>query len=468
MAQVRLASAIALALGLATALPASAQDSALDAVRRLAWRGDYAGAIEALDASGVDDAEARALRARIQAWAGRRNDALALNRPLYEQARASTAPVQVAALGNVPVETAAPTDAYGIAWTQALAERIGERPERALDALATVQALQPDSKDTLALAKAVRLPLYSYVGAPLSVYSDSDDIEIRTATMESNLRVSDAVRLSFDATNRTHESPVGSPFASLRGGDSIDERRLFAGVRLSPSSDFALDLRGGRSELDFADGTSDGATIGRIAFTHRASDAFTYGVAAERDRVAYSPRALSNGVMRNGVVVDLTSTPTMRDTITARLAADAFSDGNNHRGIDADWRHAVYRSEAAWIDVGLQAQWLGYSTNPGTGYYSPEDYRRFAPVVSGYFAFGEEVALQVSAAVGVQRDESFDGWKRATDANATLSLGLFGHWQLLATAAYSERLNEFGQYTGHSMGLQMRYRFCEFRADRCP
>ena len=28
--------------------------------------------------------------------------------------------------------------------------------------------------------------------------------------------------------------------------------------------------------------------------------------------------------------------------------------------------------------------------------------------------------------------------------------------------------NEFGRYDGNSIGLALRYRFCEFRADRCP
>ena len=466
MAQVRLKRAIALALGLA-ALPAFAQDaSPVDAARQLAWQGDYAAAIEVLDAAAVDNAEARALRARIQAWAGRRDAALSLNTPLYQASREAMTPVQVASLDNVA--TNGPDDAYGIAWTQSLAERIGERPERALDALATVQRLQPGTHDTRSLEKAVRLPLYSSIGAPLSVYSDSDDIEVRSATMDTSLRVSDAVRVVAELSDRTHEAPVGSPFASLRGGDSIDERRLSAGVRLAPTSDFAFDLRGGQSELDFADGTGDTATIGRLGFTHRASDAFTYGLSAERDRVAYSPRALSNDVMRNGMTLDVTAMPTLRDTLFVRASADAFSDGNDRRGFDADWRHAVYRSTRAWIDVGAQAQWLGYSASPNTGYYSPDNYRRLAPVASGYFSFGEEVSLQVSAALGVQRDESFENWKRATDLNTTLTLGIFSHWQLVATAAYSERLNEFGQYTGHSVGVQMRYRFCEFRDDRCP
>ena len=128
----------------------------------------------------------------------------------------------------------------------------------------------------------------------------------------------------------------------------------------------------------------------------------------------------------------------------------------------ADWRHAVYRGTQTYVDVGLQGDWLGFSDAPGNGYYSPSDYRRFAPVVSTYIAFGPEVSLYLSGAVGVQRDETFDGWKRAGDFSFNLTFGIFSHWQVVASGGYSERLNEFGKYNGRSFGLQMRYRFCEF------
>ena len=78
-----------------------------------------------------------------------------------------------------------------------------------------------------------------------------------------------------------------------------------------------------------------------------------------------------------------------------------------------------------------------------------------APVVSSYVALGPELGLYASAAVGVQRDETFASWKRATDLGLDLTLGIFSQWQLVASAGYSERLNEFGQYTGTSFGLQL-------------
>lgn len=418
----------------------------LDRVRYLAWRGDHAAAIAALDALGGDDDTVRALRARVLAWAGRRDAALALNTPLY---------------------LAAPQD-YELAWTQALASRLGEWPQEALPSLATVQQLKPDGQDTRVLSRAVRLPLFSWVGLPASVYEDSDDIEIRSVGLEANLRVSDQWRLLADAGRREHSAPISGPFAPVGGGDSIDERRVGLGAHIALSPDSAIEVWAGRSELDFANGRDAGDTIGRLAWSHRPSDTFAYRVQADRDRVAASPRSVSLEVMRDRVGVGMDWRPTLRDSVRLDLAFDDLNDDNRRHWLQADYRRALHRSDHAIVDFGGQVEWMGYSRDPGHGYYSPDRYVRVAPLLSAYLQLGEDTGLHLQAVAGVQRDDSFDSWKRASDVSAELTVGIFSHWQLVARAAYSERLNEFGQYDGKSLGLQLRYRFCEFRADRCP
>jgi hypothetical protein len=301
------------------------------------------------------------------------------------------------------------------------------------------------------------------------VYEDSDDIEIRNRGQQTNVRVSEAVRVLADTIRRTHEAPLNSPFEpAFGGGNSIDETRIGLGAQIDPSPDVGFEVWGGRSELEFDNGFDTGATIGRLALTYRATDTIAYGFGVERDRVAYSPRALSLGIMRNSATVDLTFTPTLRDTIIVRVNADDFSDDNRRRAFNAGWRHAIVRNGTANVDIGVQADWLGFSRQPNDGYYAPDNYRRIAPVVSSYIALGPEASLYLSAAIGVQRDETFDSWKRASDFGADFTLGIFSQWQLVASAGYGERLNEFGRYTGTSFGVQLRYRFCEFRADRCP
>jgi hypothetical protein len=124
-----------------------------------------------------------------------------------------------------------------------------------------------------------------------------------------------------------------------------------------------------------------------------------------------------------------------------------------------DWRHATVRSAKANLDLGLQGEWVGYSESPGNGYYSPDRYQRIAPTLNAYFKLSEEAGLMLSAAVGVQRDETFDNWKRASDVGVVLTVGILTHWQLVGSVGYSERINEFGRYDGTNAGLTLRYRF---------
>jgi tetratricopeptide (TPR) repeat protein len=416
----------------------------LDRARFLAWRGDYAAAMTAIDSLPADDADAVALRARTLAWAGRRDAALAINTPVYD---------------------AAPQD-YDNAWTQALALHQGEWPQRALPALATVQSIKPDAADTLALAKAVRLPLFSWVGMPLSTYSDSDDIDVHGVGVDANIRLSDRWRLLGDVARRRYSATLGGPFAPLQGGDTVDEDRVGAGAHVSPSADVGIEFWAGTSRLDYQGAGSDTATIGRLSLSQRASDAFSYVLTADRDRVDASPRALA--VMRNGVAADVRWTPGLRDTLSARGVVQHFDDGNQRQQLLTDYRHAVWRGGTVLVDVGGQLEWQHNSRDTGNGYYSPDRYERIAPLVSAYFAFNQDAGLYLSAALGAQRDESFDSWKRAADLNAELTLGIFSHWQLVGRAGYSQRLNQLGRYEGTTVGLEVRYRFCEFRADRCP
>lgn len=414
----------------------------LDRARFLAWRGDYARAIETLDALGPDTPEARALRGRIYAWAGFRETALELNAPLY---------------------AATPED-YDTAFTQALASRLGESPQDALAPLAAVEVAKPGTRDTRDLARSVRLPMFSSVGVPASFYRDSDDIEIRSLGVDARLRLSDQWTLLAEAGRREHSAPAGGPFAPIGGGSGIDEQRTLVGARYVVSPRSAVEAMVGRSELD----PGDGELVGHADWSHRASDAFAVRVRGQRDRVINSPRSVSLDILREGARVDTEWRPSLRDVARGSIGAYRLTDGNDQLTADADYRRAVYRSERANVDIGAQAEWTSYSRDPGNGYYSPDRYIRLAPLVSAYIKLGDDAGLYLQGVVGIQRDDSFDSWKRASDATVEFTWGIFDKWQLAARAGYSERLNEFGRYEGVNAGLALRYRFCEFRADRCP
>ena len=276
-----------------------------------------------------------------------------------------------------------------------------------------VRQLTPDAKETRVLSKAVRLPLFSWVGLPASIYEDSDDIEIRSVGVEANLRVSDQWRLLADAARREHSAPVTGPFAPVGGGDAIDERRVGVGAHLALTPDSALEFWAGRSELDHANGRDAGDTIGRLVWSHRASDRLAYRVHADRDRVAASPRSVSLGVLRNRIGVDMDWRPTLRDSVRLDLAFDDLNDDNRRHWLQADYRRALHRSDRAIVDVGGQVEWMGYSRDPGNGYYSPDRYVRVAPLLSTYLQLGEEAGLHL------QPDAAIPGHEHLAERGAT-------------------------------------------------
>ncbi len=414
--------------------------SPLDQARALAWRGEYAGALRALDAEGGDDAAARALRARVLAWAHRHKAALALNTPLYESSAAD----------------------YGVAWTQALALSQTYLPAEALAPLQRAQALQPDAQGTRLLARVVRLPLFSSVGAGGSLYADSDDIAIHQRQAAVDLRLGDRWTFTADAARRDISADPGSAFAPLAGGTTAAERSATAGLDYAVSADTRVGLRAGSSRVD-ALGSS---TVGSTYIQQYLGDQLAWTLDFTRARLAVSPRALA--VLGNTTSLRAIWRPTLADTLDATLDHSNLSDGNQQNLLQAIYRHRVYSSVDALVDVGAIADLQQFSHGTIYGYYSPSFYRRFEPMVSGYFSLHPGVGLYLSAALGAQRDDTFRSWKRAADLNAELTVGIYGHWQLVGWAAWSQRLNQLGQYHAYSVGLDLRYRFCAFTASRCP
>lgn len=408
----------------------------LDRVRFLSWRGDYARAIDELDtveAQSGSDAVSQALRARILAWAGRRQRALAINTPLLE---------------------AAPRD-YSLHYTQALAERQGRIPARARPHVEAVQAQQPDSKETRDLARSTRVILASKVRGWFDFTEDSDDIRSLHSGVDGQIVLDDRLWLLLSAAERRVRAPIDGPFATDRGERNARDHSGLVGLRYALDQNHALSARAGVSVLEGGDSTG----VFALEVDGLPNDTFGYLVGLERDRIDVSPKPLARGITRTGGHAELHAAPDLRNTFDLHASYDDYSDDNERLNFAATWRRAVVRHENVLVDLGVAGEWLHFSRTPNNGYYSPDSYRRFGAIGSAYWRLDDDSGLSLQIGLGMQRDETFDEWERASDVGLEYTTGIFSDWQLRVRAGYTERVQQTGAFEGSNASISIEHRF---------
>ena len=383
-------------------------------------------------------------------------------------------PSRAALATSTPMDAAAP-DAYGIAWTQALAVRQGERPQRAFDALADRAGRNP--------TRPTRSRSSTRCGCPCSRTCLRAAVGVlrfgRHRNPQRRDRRQPAPQRSLARCcrrhQRAHSTPVAGPFAPLRGGDSIDERRgrrpaLRARRPTSRSKACASDV----PHLD-DDRRHDRRRDHRPDGVHRTARATPFATCsppsaiASRIRRARCPRRDA----QRASCRDLTLTPTLRDTLAG--ASPRSLQRRQQSSRQSILPTVAMRPGAADhvdADVGLPgASGCRHPTNPRHGLLQPgattsASHRR----CRRYFACRRgRWRCRCRLPLGVQRDEILR-WLEARDRRRTPNADAWASsatGSCSPTAAYSERLNEFGRYTGHRRPADA-LSLLRIPANRCP
>jgi tetratricopeptide (TPR) repeat protein len=410
----------------------------IDRARIAIWNGDYARAVDLLDAHDRQflqppDDKTQVERARALAWSGRWREALALN-----------------------AELRADGESYDELFTETLLHRHHYRPVEALPWLDRVLALKPDAQETRDLERGTRLPLRSRIGADISRFSDSEDIEIDTLGARGAWRVGDATWLRAELQQRDFSAPAAGPFGPIGGGNSIDEDRVMLGLDHAPSESTRIALRLGQSDVQGVG--SD--TIGRLDLDWQANDTWRVGLDAGRDRLAASPRSISLDIDRRWLGADVEWRPNLRWRALARLERTDLSDDNDALQLDASVWRSVYNSQTWQWDLGGVANWQSFDDPAvGRGYYAPDRYRRVQAAARAYWRWNDDNGMALDVATGVQRDENSDSWKSASDVSVEMVFGIFSDWELRLRGAYSDRRQAAGTFDGRSFGASLEYRF---------
>lgn len=367
--------------------------------------GDYARAVELLESYRQrfgDNVAYRKQKARVLAWAERPTPALGLVAELEPTLR----------------------DDFDLGYTRTVALHYAHRPREALESLAAVSKLRPDSRETADLARFIRTPLRSNATGGFGYYSD-DDVSIRHAGLAGEYVISPETRLFGGADTQRIRADVGSGYEKPDGGTSIGYDRAWLGLfhRFSPRAALDAQVGGGSAE-------GDSNFIYEIGANLQPRDEVALRLAHRDDLYAVSPRATKLGIERRANTLDAVWTPDLRWTLAGRLAYDTFSDDNTRWEAEFAPRRAVMRTQRLNLDLGVSGRWFSFDEDPGNGYYAPSRYARYALTAFTYWKISDDDGVSVAFSYGPYKDNTMSGFDGGGDIVAEGFFGIYRDWYL--------------------------------------
>jgi Tfp pilus assembly protein PilF len=399
-----------------------AEAARLEYARVESWQGDFATAVELLDAFredfGPDRPAYQEDRARIFTAADRPTTGLALVEPLLRQKPQDPALVGI----------------------RTLALAGSGRPAAALEGVEALRDLAPGAPKTVEIERIVTTPRRPVFTPHLSFYSDSDSVERAEAGFDGGFSPSAASRFTVGVSGDELTADPGSGLDSS-DGEAVRSAELWVGFGGRPSPKVWLEGRLGDAEIDH---NGDGGDL----LTYRARARFDFSdevqltLESQRSYYAVSPKALELEIHRTANRLGLHWTPDLRYTVELSGGYDTFSDGNRSWEAVLAPRRAVLRRQGFNLDLGLRAWWFGFDDNPGNGYYAPEDYQRYTFTTFSYWKISDNTGVSLVTGAGYFKDNTMDDFEFGGDAALELTVGVYRDWLLQLRASYTENTRQ--------------------------
>ncbi|MFZ5537236.1 MAG: tetratricopeptide repeat protein [Pseudomonadota bacterium] len=408
----------------------------LDYVRTLTWMGDYAGADAALEDYRQRFGETtawHATRGRMLAWADWPDAASRHIDPL---------------LASQPED-------YETLYTQTVILRQGNRPKEALATLAKVQALRPDSRDTYDLTRVTRLPHRPAVTLGGFAYQDSDDIDVVRADIRGVLPLNERTALLLGGGTERLSTRAGSVFQTLTGERSVTLQDAWLGVRHRVTPWLGMEAQVGGVRVDDFGEHMTGALLAEF----RPSDPLRLSLSASRTPHMPSPLAASYEVMADQLMARFNWRPTLGTTVEGYVAQANLSDDNARKELYLAPRVAVLRSQSFNLDTGVSARWLDYRHHFDHGYYSPDDYRRYAFDLYGYWKIDDDNAVGMTASLGWYKDAAMSGYEFGSNLMLEGFFGIYKDTYLHLWGGYGSQSLATGRYDAWSVRVEVTQRF---------
>ena len=407
----------------------------LELAKTESWRGNSGGALAAIEAyrsHGGETDRYLAETAAVLASSGRPGKAVALVDGLLAASPAN----------------------YDLNLTRAIARATQERPKAARESLETIRQLAPDRPETRSTERLLRTLLSSSAETPFTTYSDSDNLTVQRFVPRAVVGFDSGTQLSAGYERSRLEARPNSGLDGRGGQTQAQYDHMWAGAAQRFGA-FTLNGQAGYATSAGHDSTTYG-----IGLAVRPADSIRFTLSRASAPVVVSPRTLDLGLVALSHRAQAEWTPTLQTHVVFDASFQELSDGNRRWDVTFSPRQTVARRAGFNLDLGASIYRLETDHDVDHGYYDPRRYEYYAATIYPYLKLRENVGVGITAALGVQRDNTSPSFHFGGNLGAEATFGIYQPWivKLNGSATLNGRLDS-GAFHGFGAGAALVRRF---------
>jgi len=403
--------------------------------------------------------------AKTESWRGNYGAAMAVLDKYHERFGATgTYSAQVAAiLANAgrpraaekvlaPLLAGAP-DNIGLNVTHTLALAAQHEARDAFAALDTLRRLAPDAHETESVEHVLRTLLASTAEAPVTMYSDSDALQVQRVAPHATLALRSGTEIAAGYDRTQLRARAGSGLDGVNGSTSVGYEQTWAGLAQRVGG-FTFRGRAGYTTAASAKNTYD------VGLDARLADSIRVGVSRSFAPLVISPRTVSLGLTAATERVEFDWSPSLVTHVGFDALYQEISDGNRRWEMTISPRRAVARTARLNLDLGVSAYRLETTSDLANGYYDPRRYEYYAAAIYPYVKVRESIGLSLSLSAGAQRDSTSPAFHFGGTVAGEATFGIYHPWAVTVTSSATlNRRLETGAFRGFGAGMALIRRF---------
>ena len=301
----------------------------------------------------------------------------------------------------------------------------------------------------------LRALLSSSAESPFTIYSDSDNLTVQRFVPRAVVGLGNGTQLLAGYERSQLEARANSGLDGLAGQTRAQYDHMWAGAA----------QRFGAITVNGQAGYATSAGHAHHHVWHRSGRASPPTASGSRCRARrrlwWCPqeRSISGwSPLHHRAQADWT--PTLQTHIVFDGSFQELSDGNRRWEVTFSPRQTVARLAGFNLDLGASVYRLETSRDLDHGYYDPRRYEYYAATIYPYLKVRENVGLGVTAALGVQRDNTSPSFHFGGNVGAEATFGIYRPWvvKLNGSATLNGRLDS-GAFHGFGAGAALVRRF---------